>query len=554
MSSRVVSFFLLLMIIFAATPFNVIAQQRQIGVDQSIVGKAPDGLPIILVPYNEAIMRVDRDLKEATNQLRVERKGGRAVIRLKDEDSLSSLDTEELLSAMDRAIELSKKSDSPDHKYVSTHELVTPVQVIGSLTAFQPVLDEILNQAGAFATSQMFAMRTHLAATIADLNVVFKNNMDDLYDKLSAAQKEALSRAQVMLTDMQRSLLELQQRTFESVANLLCDSSAMLANFPVKLVSLNLLRKKVSPDIICLLSPEVRDKGTLHEQLLRFRGVNLNAEEEYPQATLTIPSQPQFNFSLSTAGGNSILLMPLPGGLNGSYNDTSLRGDLVAKIDFSWGKTNKMRRWFFILRPFIVRSIHVSITPLIEQTSYSTKTDSCYVNSEGGIKGGKEQRRTCLITVDKGAETVSCANSEPTTQNSDSGIAEGPLQGPGSCTWVIRAKSSRFGAGAWYGMFTYLNQKSKSRFLGPTYHESFILNQGNTGQVVTYPANLIPRDARPIEAGWQYTVTIIDNTGNRFVLTESNPSDSRIGHATLDQTNGKITLDLTAAIAANLFQ
>src|SRR6185503_4083761 len=126
-----------------------------------------------------------------------------------------------------------------------------------------------------------------------------------------------------------------------------------------------------------------------------------------------------------------------------------------------------------------------------------------------------------LITADDGAETVSCENSGPTTQNSDSGIEHGPLQGPGSCEWGIRAKSSFLGASAWYGMFIYLNQKSRKRYMGTTYHESFIINQGNNGQVVTYDPKLIPADSRTVPAGWQFTVTITDNTGNRFVLTET---------------------------------
>jgi hypothetical protein len=526
-------------------------QKGQVALDEPIRGMAADGIPILLVHRNEAIMRVERDLKNAILQRRAERKGINRAITSSDLDSLSlaTVDTSELIAGMDRAFEESKRRDKPTDKQVPTYELLTPANVIGGFVGFQPIIDELLNRADALATSQLFAMRTHITATIADLNVVFRTNLNDAYANLSALQKDAFSRAQVMLSDTNRALNELQATTFREAANLICDTSVSLANFPIKLISINLFQKKViPPDIVCLRSPDVRDAGTLHEQLLKFRGVNLNPNEEYPQATLTIPSQPQYNYSLSTAGGNTVILMPLPGGLNGTHDDLKLRGDLVAQVDFNWAKANKLRRWFFILKPFLVRSIEVSITPLLEQTTYSTKTDSCYVNSEGGRRGGKEVRRTCLITVDDQGEAISCSNSGPTTQNGDSGIENGPLQGPGSCEWGVRAQSSFLGAGAWYGMFIYMNQKSKSKIRGTTYRETFIMNQGNLGQVINYDPKLIPGNARTMDDGWEYTVTITDNTGNRYVLTETKPGDPKIGSAQIDQKSGKITLTLAASL------
>lgn len=533
----------------------LVAAQGQVlppaSANPSLRGEASDGTPVLLVPYDAAVERLDNEIRKAVNELRAQRAAGaNALVRpLGATELLSGADPDELAQALSLVYSRASAQGRAGAGNAALTDLLTPAVLVAGFAGLQSTIDELLNHADAIATSQLFAMRSHVAATVADLNVVFRNNMDDAYEKLGELQRKAFSQAQAMLNDTTRALKEMQESTFEHAANLLCDLTAQMANFPVKLISFNLLPKRAAAtDMLCLYTPEVRDAGSLHEQLLRFRGVNLTPGGEYADATLSIPSQPDKKFSLSTAGGNTILMMPMPGGINGDYNDVRLRGDLVAQVEFAWAKANQRRRWLFMLKPFLVRSVEVSITPLVERPVYSTKADGCYVYAKGGSLASREESQTCTITVDQGAEAVACEQSEPTTHLGDAGISSGPLQGPGSCQWVLRAKSEpRFGKSAWHGINIYLRQRAKEQLRGMEYRSAMTLNQGNNSAVFTYDMNLVPSGARIVEGQYWYTVTITDNTGNRYQLTESKPSDSRIGTSTMDR--GKLTISLATALA-----
>jgi hypothetical protein len=202
------------------------------------------------------------------------------------------------------------------------------IAVTTTLISIEQILDDLLNRANSMVSSQLFAMRSHVAATVSDINVVLKDRMQDGYDKLNEQQRQVLDRAMLLANEAQASLDKLVKDGAFAASDLLCQTTVNFANYPNTIVGLGLpFERCFSPDILCLSSLEVRDVGTPQaEQMLQFRGVNLLPNNEYADATLLLSGK---ETNLPTAGGKSVLQLPLPGGLNGKSGDTSLRGPLM---------------------------------------------------------------------------------------------------------------------------------------------------------------------------------------------------------------------------------
>ncbi len=412
---------------------------------------------------------------------------------------------------------------------------LTPVVAIGALVGLQGVVDQLLDHATAMISSQLFALRSHLAATISDANVVFRDRMNETFDRLNEQQQKALLGVQALASQTETALQKLERDGFQSASDLLCQATVDQANYPLKLIDLHLFgTRQPAPDIVCLAHPEIHDAGGQHEQLIEFRGVRLLPKGEYPNALLTIPGKPDVSLPLPTAGGNTVIQLPLPGGLNGTFDDASPRGTLIALASFSWPGQSRGRRWFLEIQPFLVRTIDVVLTPQVDVVTYSTKTFDCYVRSGGGgLFSGGEQRNTCTLTVDPTGTAIACEIDHETTHNGDAGIANGPLLGPGSCEVGVRAKSGGlFSGSAWHGVLLRMTQKIVIRTAGPQYHTTWLMNQGTGSATVTYPLAL-PPGASLVPGSFQFAVTITTNAGDQFVLTDTQGSDPRIGSATI---------------------
>ena len=239
-------------------------------------------------------------------------------------------------------------------------------------------------------------------------------------------------------------------------ADMVCQTTVGLANF-------NRLSRFFLPDIVCLKERNIRGVGHNMEQILTFRGVNLLPKGDYPKARIEVAGK---TITAVTAGGNSILLLPLPGGLNGQPNDLTLRGERITQAEFVWDKEELTRRWIFPLRPYLVRSLDVSMIPLIRGPVRQDKTQTCYLKAPGGSLGSREEYATCTIVADDGWAIESCSDSPPTTATGNAGIRN-RIHSPGSCQWDMWAKSKGwYGAAAWYGFIAKAVQKKDERVRG----------------------------------------------------------------------------------------
>jgi hypothetical protein len=417
----------------------------------------------------------------------------------------------------------------------------TPGAIIGGLLGLQGALDHLLGNVDAIITGQLYTIRNQLAAATSDLNEVFRERLDQAFDRFDAEEQQLLTQAHVLQDNMTAALADLEQTGFEHAQLLLCDAAVMAANTHLLSIDLGFLNKPKPPDILCLETPIVRDLGSHHERLLQFRGVNLLPNGEYPASRLRVVSSAA-DLPLLTAGGQTAVQVPLPGGLNGDFNDTKPRGDFVGVVDFSWEKVSEERRWMFLIRPFVVRSISVQITPTVDAPVYSTKSDTCYVHADGGSFGSNIADKDCQILTDQNARVMACRQSGPTTANGTAGITQGPSQTLTTCSWHLRAESGSFyGAGAWYGMNIYLDQRKVETVTAPTYNWNAVVNQGTQGAEVKYDASLLPPESTHIR--YSYTVTIIENTGALFVLSNTTPSNPGIGSAVID-ASGQLTITL----------
>ena len=87
------------------------------------------------------------------------------------------------------------KNDKGESAFIG---IPTPGAVTTTLIGIELLLDDLLNRANSAASSALFAMRGHVAASIADLNVMFKNRMDEAFDRLSEEEQRILTQAHVL--------------------------------------------------------------------------------------------------------------------------------------------------------------------------------------------------------------------------------------------------------------------------------------------------------------------------------------------------------------------
>ena len=87
---------------------------------------------------------------------------------------------------------------------------------------------------------------------------------------------------------------------------MVCQTTVGRANF-------NPLSRFFLPDIVCLKERNIWDVGHNMDQIVTFRRVNLLPKGDYPKARIEVAGK---TITAVTAGGNSILLLPLPGGPN----------------------------------------------------------------------------------------------------------------------------------------------------------------------------------------------------------------------------------------------
>jgi hypothetical protein len=424
---------------------------------------------------------------------------------------------------------------------ISIKSGLTPILVTTSLLSIQSMLDDLMNRLGSTVSSQLFAMRGHVAATVADLNVIFKDRMQELYDNLHEAEQTALDRAQLMAAQATAALEKLQKEGFAAVSDALCQTTANFANYPNTVVGLGLpIERCFAPDILCLSNIDVRDTGTASsEQILQFRGVNLLPNGEYANATLLVSGQIK---ELPTGGGKSILQMPLPGGINGKPNDLTFRGPLFSRINFSWPKNDVERRWFFALKPYLVRSLEVKLVPTIEGPVRSPKDQACDVSAKGGSFNPREEFATCTIPADADKSIERCEEAAITSQNGDAQIRN-RLFTVGACQWELRAKSEpRWGKGAWLSFIGRAHQIMKRRIPGAPYTSGSILNSTSSTAVFEYPTNLVPSEYKIISGRYSYTVRYVDNEGKERIFTEADPVDPKIGSAIMQGDRLTVTL------------
>jgi hypothetical protein len=420
----------------------------------------------------------------------------------------------------------------------SAAAVLTPLAVIVGLKMLQDTIDHALDRADEIATSQLFAMRTHVAMSIQDMNVMFRDRMNQTFDKLKQTEQVAINAAVQLTNESLVAIDRLEAKGYLDASDLLCQSAVAMANFNL----LPLFKRTPPPDIMCLKTPYVRDSGTLHERFLTFRGVSLRKGGDYPDAHLVVPTAEK-NFNLPAGGGDTVLQIPLPGGINGGPDDIKPRGSLTALAEFNWnqgeGDKPKLKaRWMFTIDPYLVNSLDVSVTPKIRQATYLNKSQQFYVQADGG----ETNTATWGIPVDNGGEAVDCwfvVN----TKVGDSGVTNGPLRTPGGCeiTAIARGPGHGQGGGS-FGITLFIREKFLNEIAGPTWREiKHIVNQTQAEAVFTYDKTLIPQDSEVIDYDFDWRVDIHRNTEDQFTLTTSNKSDQRIGTATMD-TNGNLTV------------
>ncbi len=408
--------------------------------------------------------------------------------------------------------------------------------IVATLLGIDSMLDDLLNQVKSEVSSALFSLRSHVAATASDLNVMFKNRMDEAFDKLSAQEQKTLTAAQVLAANTQAALEKLEKDGYERSSDLICQTNAGFANFSLGLP----IGRLLPPDLLCLKELDVRDAGPRHEQLLTFRGIHLLLNEEYPSAKITVAGQ---GIETTTGGGDSILQVPLPGGINGEPNDLSLRGDRIALVEFAWTKPARSRRWLFTLKPYLVRSLDATLTPTILGPVRKQKTQSCYVAAGGGSWGSNHEFADCTILADDGWEVESCLEGPSFVSNGDAGIRN-RLFSAGACQWSLYATSEHhFGAGASYGFEGRAMLKKNTTMSGKPYESRVVINQGDMGTSFTYPTDYVPPEYTILQGlgDWTWQVDYFDNSGRHARLTDTQPSAPGIGVASM----GNIVLTVT---------
>lgn len=414
---------------------------------------------------------------------------------------------------------------------------IGPGGVIIAMKMLQDAIDKALDRADAIMTSQLFALRSHLAASIQDMNVVFRDRLNQTFDKLTEREQVAINAALNISYDAQTALEDLQNGASQAAANLLCKATIALGQFSI----LSIFKKTPPPDILCLETPHVRDRGTLHEGILIFDGVSLRKGGDYPNVSVIVPTA-QKSFDVPAGGGNTVLQVPMPGGINGGPNDTQPRGTLTAIAQFDWNhdsqdKSKLKLRWLFSLEPYLVNSIDVSITPQIRQTTYGYKSERFYLEAEERRKNSA----TWTLPVDNGGEVIDCWYEE-TNRVGYSGVDQ-KLLTAGACQVTAHAEGQeRFKGGGSYGIIMHIKEKFQNDIAGPTWREiAHIVNQPQKEVIFSYDKKLLPPESKVIDYDFDWTVDIHRNTEENFILTTSQKEDKRIGVATMD-LNGNLTV------------
>lgn len=439
-----------------------------------------------------------------------------------------------------------------------------PASVLTALIGIDQILGPMLDALQANAVDQVFALKGFISTAITDLNVVFKGRINETFDNLTATEKEAVTQAQLLSYTAASSLEKLQSEGFQNAQNALCDATAMMANFPPKLIELSLIpTRPPQSDILCLYTPAVRDPGGPQETLLRFRGINLFPNGQYPTTSLMISSRPGQTSTLATAGGATTLLVALPGGLNGdireaTWKDTSIvRGDLLAQLEFAWGGSARPLRWLVQVKPYLIQRVFVRSRPRVEQPVYTLKSDGCYVNAPGGKFSGQLRYATCTLSADPDPDgnttQAGCWEGGVTTANGDAGIDKRDFSSLTSCSWSLHAHSAGFwGAGAWYGIITVLRQRTVRRIPGPETQAELIIRQNQAVPPIEYDASALPFEAKTIDGTWQFEVRVVDNTGREYILTDQTPADPGVGAAAIDQRTGRVSVTLNPKFSQRL--
>lgn len=421
------------------------------------------------------------------------------------------------------------------------NSVLTPATTIASFVALQKLLDHALDRVDAIATSQLFAARSHVAATVADLDATFRFNMNATFDKLTQQQQTILTQANVLLHQTTEALVALERDGFDSASDLVCQSTIALANFKV------LPRREPRPDVLCLSNGRVSDAGPFHDQLLSFRGINLRPSGGYPKVKLLVPSADQ-ELNLIAAGGNTVLQVALPGGINGKPDDTTMRGNLIVRADIDWSESSEKKwtpqRWMFVLRPYVVSTVNVVITPKVRQATLRTRSQSFYVDAPRG----EERNATWTMVKSLDAATVTSCTYVETNKVSNSGLTSSVLQTPGSCqvTAVARGASGGVfggGGGGSYGVLMTMTERVDQEVAGPTYTAMRRINQGSPTVMVPYDPSLIPSGSQVIDWAYSWRADVIQNTGRQFLLTNTQQSQPGVGIASMSNA-GELTVTM----------
>jgi hypothetical protein len=398
----------------------------------------------------------------------------------------------------------------------------TPMAVTGALQGVQSLLDEVIDRVGLTASSTMYSMRGHLAATIADMDVIFADQMDTTIDQLSAERRETLQAVMVMANDAERAMREFQAAGFESASDLLCQTTVNFANYPNTVIGLGLpLERCFAPDVLCQKPIVVRDGGsTRTEQLIQFRGVNLLPNGEYADASVSVAGS---EIKLPTAGGKTVLQLPLTGGLNGDRDDDSFRGPLTTRIDFVWPRNNISRRWFLELLPYRVKSVSVRFAPKIEGRIPKHKTQTFQTRQDG--KGQREE--THVITNDNDHRIDRCSYSEISVINKAQ--VRNVSQSAGSCSFVLWAKGN-YGKNSRITIRATAHQSRKEEVQGQYQVEQRRVSGPGGSISFSYNSPELVPPGFSIKAGtMDFILEYIDNEGRSIVLTDERPAHPDVG-------------------------
>jgi hypothetical protein len=425
---------------------------------------------------------------------------------------------------------------------------LNPAAVIAGMVGLDAVLTDLMNQVDVESSNQLFSMRSYVAASIEDLNLVFKDRLTQTFDQLNKQEKEAITQAQVISSTASASLERLQEEGFAHAQSLVCDATAQLAAFPAQLGTLALLPgQQAQPDLFCVDQYEIRDPGTLQATLLRFRGANLLNGASYPDVSISVPTLPGTLITIPAAGGGTTLLTAIPGKLNGDRLENPgsvVRADIVGQIDFHWPAGIRSLRWLLTIKPYVVSKIQATITPLVDQAVYSRKSQICYVFADKGFLGGHVVTDTCRLPADLDAEVVSCSW-QTTTANGDQAGIVNSAQNRSDCEWEIRANSGGlFGEHGWFGGVASLVQRTTKRIPGPPFSDTTNLATGN--YTFTYPLSSLPAEGQFVSGSWQYKVHVLNNVGEQYDLTDLSPVYGIKGQSVIDQTTGALVVTILA--------